>query len=168
MSRRPPPDKGWLAHYRGLIGAWTQRQTTPPDAQDAAHDAVVGILKNNSAGILDQGAYLFRASQNRLYGEIRRQARHEIVSLDSLAEADHPQLHDHDAAIRVSQLALALEKALSELPLKCRQVFLWNKIEGYTQEEIAKKMGLSQSMVEKYMKRALCHVHDRLQDYAPD
>lgn len=168
MSRRSLPDKGWLAHYRGLIGAWTQRQTNPSDAQDATHDAVLGILKNNSAGILDQRAYLFRASQNRLYGEVRRQARQDIISLDCLAEADHPQLHDPDSAIRVSQLALALEKALSELPLKCRQVFLWNKIEGYTQEEIAKKMGLSQSMVEKYMKRALCHVHDRLQDYAPD
>ncbi|MNT85961.1 putative RNA polymerase sigma factor FecI [compost metagenome] len=100
-------------------------------------------------------------------GEIRRQSRREQVSLDELPDAEHPVQSDPESAIRASQLADALKAALAELPLKCRQVFLWNKLEGYTQAEIAQKLGLTQSTVEKHMRRALAHIHDRLQDHAP-
>ncbi|NYT68860.1 RNA polymerase sigma factor [Pusillimonas noertemannii] len=167
MSRRSSPPKGWLAHYRELMGVWAQRNSAPRDAEDAAHDVVVNLLKNGDAAVLDQKAYLYGASQNRLAGEFRRQRRNETVSLDALAEEDHPLLHDPESAIRTAQLMQALKLALSELPLKSQQVFLWNKIEGYTQEEIAQKLGLTQSMVEKHMKRALRHIQDKLQSYAP-
>ena len=50
---------------------------------------------------------------------------------------------------------MAAQLALAELPLKCQQVFLWNKLEGYTQAEIAQKLGLTQSAVEKHMMTAL-------------
>ncbi|XOT98742.1 RNA polymerase sigma factor, partial [Alcaligenes pakistanensis] len=46
-------------------------------------------------------------------------------------------------------------------------MFLWNKIEGYTQKEIAEKLDLTPSSVEKYMKRALRHLQKKLQNYAP-
>ncbi|WP_341539340.1 RNA polymerase sigma factor [Paracandidimonas soli] len=45
--------------------------------------------------------------------------------------------------------------------------FLVNKIEGYTQEEIARKLQLTPSSVEKYMKRAMRHLQEKLQNYAP-
>ncbi|EJO29082.1 RNA polymerase sigma factor [Achromobacter marplatensis] len=167
MSRPPPSDKGWLAHYRELIGTWTRRGSSRPDAEDAAHDVVANMLRNGDAAVLDPKAYLYGASQNRLNGEIRRQSRREQVSLDELPDAEHPVQSDPESAIRAAQLADALKAALAELPLKCRQVFLWNKLEGYTQAEIAQKLGLTQSSVEKYMRRALAHIHDRLQDHAP-
>lgn len=167
MSRSPPAPKGWLTYYRGLIGTWTKRGASSPDAEDAAHDVVVNLLQKGDAAVLDAKAYLYGASQNRLAGEFRRQRRSEAVSLDSLTDDQHPVSDDLESAIRGAQLAQALKIALLELPLKCQQVFLWNKIEGYTQEEIAQKLGLSQSMVEKHMKRALRHLQERLQNHAP-
>lgn len=167
MSRSPTSKKGWLAHYRELMGTWTQRGSVSAVAEDAVHDVVVNLLQNGDAVVLDSKAYLYGASQNRLAGEFRRQRRNELISMDALAEDEHPLIDDPESAIRASQLAQALKLALSELPLKCQHVFLWNKIEGYTQEEIAQKLGLSQSMVEKYMKRALRHIQEKLQDYAP-
>lgn len=167
MSRRPSFDKGWLAHYRELIGSWTRRGASRHDAEDAAHDVVANMLRNGDAAVLDPKAYLYGASQNRLNGEIRRQSRREQVSLDELPDAEHPVQSDPESAIRAAQLADALKVALAELPLKCQQVFLWNKLEGYTQAEIAQKLGLTQSTVEKHMRRALAHIHDRLQDHAP-
>lgn len=167
MSRRPPSDKGWLAHYRELIGTWTRRSGSRQDAEDAAHDVVANMLRNGDAAVLDPKAYLYGASQNRLKGEMRRQSRREQLSLDELTDAEHPVQSDPESAIRAAQLADALKRALAELPLKCQQVFLWNKLEGYTQAEIAQKLGLTQSTVEKHMKRALSHIHDRLQDHAP-
>ncbi|MFY3432554.1 sigma-70 family RNA polymerase sigma factor [Achromobacter mucicolens] len=167
MSRPPPSEKGWLAHYRELIGTWTRRSTSRHDAEDAAQDVVANMLRNGESAVLDPKAYLYGASQNRLNGEFRRQARREVLSLDALSDAEHPVQADPESSIRAAQLADALKSALAELPLKCQQVFLWNKLEGFTQAEIAEKLGLTQSMVEKHMKRALTHIHDRLQDHAP-
>lgn len=167
MSHRHSTSKGWLAHYRELMGGWARRNSQPSDAEDAAHDAVVRLLHNGDAGVLDPRAYLHTASQNRLVGEIRRQRRAAIVSFEELSEDDHPVVLDADGAIRAEQLLGALRRALDELPLKTRQVFLWNKIEGYTQAEIAQKLGLTSSMVEKHMKRALQHIQKKLQNHAP-
>lgn len=65
------------------------------------------------------------------------------------------------------QLAGSVERALAELPVNCRKVFIWQKIEGLTQQEIAVRLGLSKNMVEKYMIRTLRHLRDRLDTMAP-
>jgi RNA polymerase sigma-70 factor (ECF subfamily) len=56
---------------------------------------------------------------------------------------------------------------LAELPLNCRRIFIWQKIEGLTQQEIAERLGLSKNMVEKYMIRTLRHLRERLDTMAP-
>lgn len=167
MSRRSSSSKGWLAHYRELMSGWARRSSLSSDAEDAAHDAVVRMLHNGDAGVLDTRAYLYAASQNRLMGEIRRQHRAAAISFEELSEEEHPALPDADGAIRTAQLLAALKQALAELPLKTQQVFLWNKLEGYTQAEIAKRLDLTPSMVEKHMKRALRHIQEKLQNHAP-
>lgn len=60
------------------------------------------------------------------------------------------------------ELADSVERALALLPLNCRQVFIWQKLEGLTQAEIAERMGLSKNMVEKYMIRTLRHLREHL------
>lgn len=167
MSRPIAPWKGWLAHYSWLVGTWAKKNTLAHDAQDAAQDAIEGWLRGEHAAALDQKSYLYRTAHNRLVSEIRRQSRYVVLPLHELAENEHPRQHDSDEALRAAELTQALSAALEELPLKCRQVFLWNKIEGYTQEEIANKLQLTPSSVEKYMKRALRHLQEKLQNYAP-
>jgi RNA polymerase sigma-70 factor (ECF subfamily) len=64
--------------------------------------------------------------------------------------------------VHALELADSVERALAELPLNCRQVFIWQKLEGLTQAEIAERMGLSKNMVEKYMIRTLRHLREHL------
>jgi RNA polymerase sigma-70 factor (ECF subfamily) len=97
----------------------------------------------------------------------RRTDGQEWVPLDTIAR--HPSsLGDPLAQVRTEQLSQALEAALAELPLKCRQVFVWQRLEGLTQAEIAERMGLSKNMVEKYMIRTALHLRERLGAYAPN
>lgn len=167
MSRPSASKKGWLAYYSGLIGTWAKKSSLPHDAEDAAQDSIEGLLRGEHAAAIDQKAYLYRAAQNHLISEIRRQSRHEALPLHELSDDEHPLQHDPDVVLRTAELMQALHAALLELPLKCQQVFLWNKIEGYTQEEIAHKLQLTPSSVEKYMKRAMRHLQERLQNHAP-
>jgi RNA polymerase sigma-70 factor (ECF subfamily) len=48
-----------------------------------------------------------------------------------------------------------LERLLAELPPLCRAVFLLQKQEGLTYEEIAEKLGISVHAVQRYLFRAL-------------
>lgn len=54
----------------------------------------------------------------------------------------------------------ALSVLLNELPVACRTAFIMNKVEGLSHREIAETLGISVSMVEKHMLRALSHCRD--------
>lgn len=55
-----------------------------------------------------------------------------------------------------------LAQALGELPENCRKAILLNRLEGYTHKQIAEQLGVSSSMVTKYIMRALKHCAIRL------
>ncbi len=167
MSRPPESKKSWLAHYGELIGAWARRTGNQHEAEDAAHDAILRVLETDTGALVNPRAYLHRSVHNRLIETHRRSKVLELVPLHELDEGEHPLLTDPDAAARTSQLLAALKAGLAELPLKCRQVFLWHRLEGYTQEQIAQKLGISVNMVEKYMIRAVRHLRERMQNHAP-
>jgi RNA polymerase sigma-70 factor (ECF subfamily) len=66
-----------------------------------------------------------------------------------------------------ARLADHLARVLAELPPKCRQAFVLNRIEGWTQAEVATCMGLSKNMIERYVMRAIQHVQERLREHNP-
>ncbi|TFL11532.1 sigma-70 family RNA polymerase sigma factor [Pusillimonas caeni] len=166
MSRRSSSPKGWLAHYRELIGTWARRSSSAADAEDAAHDAIAGMLERDGAVIANPRAYLHRSTSNGLAGRYRREQAFPAAPLHELSEAEHPVVDDVEAAARLAQLTRALAEALDELPLACQQVFAWHRIEGRTMPEIAARMGLSVSTVEKYLTRTMRHLHRRLQRFS--
>lgn len=166
MSRPAPNPHGWLAYYRELIGAWAKGNSRHHDAEDAAQDAVVRMLGQDQAGVLDPKAYLYQASRNHLLNILRRQRRHTTVSLEDLADADHPAL-DADAPLRAHELTQALEKALERLPIKKRQAYIYHRLEGYTHAEIAEKLGVAINTVERYVMDATRDIRKQLQNFCP-
>ncbi len=167
MSGSRPPRKGWLAHYSELMGAWRRKGPGQDDGQDAVQDSALSLLENGVGAIDDTRAYLARSTRNGLVDRHRRRSILSFLSIDEMDEADHPRADPPESALYTRELADALLAALEELPLKCQQVYLHHRLEGRTHAEIAGHMGLSRSMVEKYMQRAVRHINDRLQKYAP-
>jgi len=168
MSRPPNNLKGWLAHYGELVGAWAKRNSRPCDAEDAAQDVMAGLLRGGPGGVMNGKSYLYRAVQNRLVSEIRRQTRQDEVALEAWAADDPAQWHDPESSVRARQLADALELALASLPLKKRQAYVWCRLEGYSQPEVAARMGLALNTVERYIMDATREVRERLQHFCPD
>ncbi|AUA59908.1 Probable RNA polymerase sigma factor fecI [Achromobacter spanius] len=167
MSRSSSPRTGWLAYYDELVGVWSRRTGNRHDAEDAAHDAIERLLKADASVALKARGYLFQAAGHRLIDRWRRQDRAEHVPWDELDEADQLRVDDPEASLRASRLADDLANVLTELPPKCRQAFVLNRIEGWTQAEVAQHMGLSKNMIERYVMRAIEHVRDRLRDHTP-
>ena len=60
-----------------------------------------------------------------------------------------------DADLEAQQSLGLYCEALASLPEKCRQVFILRKVHGLAHKEIALRMSLSVSSVEKYLTRAV-------------
>lgn len=57
-----------------------------------------------------------------------------------------------------------VRKAVLELPDRTRQIFVLARIEGLTYREIALRLGISESSVQKHLARAVAHVMRCLRD----
>lgn len=66
-----------------------------------------------------------------------------------------------DESIRMDQLNKKLQEVLASLPDGQREVFLMNRIDGLTYEEIAARLGLSVKAIEKRMSEALAVIRQK-------
>ena len=165
MIPQPPRRTGFFEHYEELIRTWTRRLRNRQEAEDLAHDTFVRVLEAKSVQVEQPRAYLHQTARNIAVDAYRREDRREAMELGALDQT--PPSGDPEHFMHAIQLADSIEQALAELPLNCRKIFIWQKIEGLTQQEIALRLGLSKNMVEKYMIRTLRHLRDRLDAMAP-
>lgn len=160
MPLKLPRNKGFFHYYEELVGTWTRRLKSRHQAEDLAHDTFVRLLETTPCDVQQPRAYLHRTARNIAMDNWRRAERHQ-GAIEHLS-APMPQ-QGPEADLHAVQLAEGIERALAELPLKCRQVFVWQKLEGLSHAEIAERLGLSRNMVERYMIRAMRHLLDRME-----
>lgn len=126
------------------------------EAQDVAHDAYLRVYPTISTQNSERPEALLYVTARRL--AINRLKRREISPLsreplnEATAEAGTPGIAQQVMARQ--ELAL-LEKAIAELPVGCRQVLLLRKVEMLSHREIADRLGIAISTVEKQHARAL-------------
>lgn len=111
--------------------------------------------------ITNPRAYLFQTANSVLLQEIRRK---KVVPFESLDLSDAREVPGNDAAIEHQlemreELVLVL-RTIRALPEKCRQVFVLRKIHGLSQREIADRLQISESTVEKHLARGVKKLMD--------
>ncbi|QHE92556.1 sigma-70 family RNA polymerase sigma factor [Pandoraea fibrosis] len=157
--------RGLFAYYDELLRTWTGKLSNRHQAEDIAQDSLLRVLEMEIQPEQPR-AYLHQTARNIAIDAYRRDGAREQTELDALANHEATTGNPEDE-VHAVQLALAVERALAELPLKCRQVFVWQRIDGYSQQEIAARLDISKNMVEKYMIRAMKHLRERLGALAP-
>lgn len=166
MSSHPSRAFGLFAYYEELVGTWTRKLSNRHAAEDLTQDALLKLLESKGSPPEHPRAYLHQTARHLAIDTYRREGGRETLPLDSIDS--HPASSgDPEAALHAVQLAAALEQALAELPLKCRQVFVWQRLDGLSQQDIAERLRVSKNMVEKTMIRTMRHLRDRLGPQAP-
>lgn len=61
-----------------------------------------------------------------------------------------------------------VQRVLAQLPERCRRALILNRRDGWTYDEIAHELGVSRSMVKKYLKKALVLCRRALGDEDPE
>ncbi len=157
----PPNDRNaWFAkevlvHERALRGYLRRFSVEPPDMQDAVQEIYARVLSLSDgacASVQNWHAFLFTTARNIALDRLRRR---RVVSLDALAEIDSIHVIDERPTaceeLSVRQELAMLADTIASLPERCRQVLTLRKLYGLSQREIASRLGISESTVEKHV-----------------
>lgn len=142
--------------YRELLNFLHRQTNDQYTAADLAQESYARVLAAQHAGkkVLDARALLYRTAKNLMIDQHRRSALRQHDDLDAVAEMQHaPQHLQPEEALASRQTVQAYTRVIDTLPPRCREAFVLHIIDGLPQAEIAKRMGISVSMVEKHVIR---------------
>lgn len=126
----------------------------PPDCEDVAQQAFFKLGEQTAARQLESPrAFVFRIAINLMH-DARRQLRRASAALgDSagLAADEDPGL---ERALIAKQQVRLLRKVLAGLPERHRQYLTANRMDGLSFAEIARRHGVSESLVRKTVDEA--------------
>lgn len=152
-------------NYQDLLRFLTRRTGSADRAADLAQDTYLRLaaLAPASVDVQNPRAYVYRIAGNLAIDAARRDGR---LPLDmTFVDADERSAEPSPEARALARERLRLlEAALDELPANPRAALLLNRVDGLTFAEIAARLDVSESMVAKYIARALKHCRDRLHD----
>ncbi len=146
-----------LPHEADLRRWLSRGRIAPSDVDDVIQDAYCRLAAlDDVEHITSPRAYLFQVARSLVLNRLRR-AR--IVRIEAVAEFDTLNLvGDDPSPERIigarRDLIRALE-AIVELPERCRRIFEMRKIEGVPQKEIARRLGVTERVVENDVMKAI-------------
>jgi RNA polymerase sigma factor (sigma-70 family) len=149
-----PALRTWLSHRR--LGGL--------DVDDVIQETYTRLISAESVHhVLDAKSYTFQIAASVVIDHLRRM---KVVSISSVPDLDYlevvsddpspeRQVIDRDELHRLAQ-------TIAGLPAKVREVFTLRRVYGLSQREVAEKMGISESTVEKHMSRGFLIMLERL------
>jgi RNA polymerase sigma factor (sigma-70 family) len=150
-----------------LVRFLSKRVRSAADARDLAQEAYVRLLRLERKDLIrDPRPYLYRVAANILY-EFELKRRADVVALASWSDEHRADCASGyvEGEVEALMLRRRLESVLSQLSPKCRAVLILHRREGMTYEEIGKKIGISVSMVKKYLAQGLRDCRKQLQGF---
>lgn len=153
--------------YADILHYLRKRTDNASDAADMTQDVFTQWLDYRDRAKVEQPrAFLFQMARNVLRDHWRRQkVRHGVhdEQAQSNAEPVCDGKNDPMAAAQHLQRLQQLKEVLAELSPRRREALMLHRFEGLSQAQIAARMGISISMVEKHIAFALLHCKQRLQ-----
>jgi len=160
MPDEPPGERDFSALYRTTLAPLRRYLTrllgNPVEAQDVAHDAYMRVypsLTDRSARRPE--ALLYTAARRLAINRLKRRSISPLARdafIPEMAASPEPGVEQQVMARQELEI---LEEAIAKLPDGCRVVLLLCKIEQLSHKEIAERLGIAVSTVEKQHARAL-------------
>ncbi len=156
-------------YYESLLRFFRRRSRSTEDAADLAQDTFARLSAANLSEIRQPASFLFATALNLLRDRARSaRVRNEALTVSAEEEQLVCPAPRAERVLDGEQRIRVLEAALRELSPKCRAVFVLFHFDEMSQREIADRLRISVSMVEKYVRQAVSHCQKRLQDVHVD
>lgn len=170
--RRPLPENH--VHDRAARLAWLKstilpheaalrrhvRRLSPPglDTENIVSETLARAYVAEDFSRIDNGrSFLFAIARNLLIDLARRRA---VISFDIIADLERlpDESPSAEAIVTARDELRRLQQVVETLPTQCRRVFLMRRIDELPFEEIAARLSLSVSTVEKHLSKAMARL----------
>ena len=161
-----------LEEHRADIRRFLVARTgNEPDADDVLSELWIKVNSGRPGPIGNPKSYLFRMANNLVLDRIRearRRERREEQWTEERYDLHSSGVEVADATPNAEQALLQqadaerLANAISRLPPGAQQVLRMHKLEDLSHGEVAARLGISKSAVEKHMAVAMTHLRRAL------
>jgi RNA polymerase sigma factor (sigma-70 family) len=156
-SRASVVERLFREHNEALIRFLRGRVGSHNEALEVAQEAYVRLLSLDQPGAVSYlRAFLFKTAANIAIDRRRRNQNYDKVAgrelFTELTENRTPERQ-----LSGEQTLRHLGALIESMPPKCRESFVMNQIQGLDAATIARRLGITDSMVRKYVVRALLH-----------
>lgn len=145
-------------YYVEVLRFLTRKLRDHDSAQDLTQETFSRALTLPPGGdVASPRGLLYQIARNLLIDRYRSSKRQSHENLEDIDESSivAPGSWQPEAQAESSQHAARLVAIIKALPPRCRQAFVLHRIDGLSQSEVAKQMGISTNMVEKHIIRAM-------------
>ena len=150
---------------RGLMARAVRRIVGRNDVEDILQEAFVRSFEaEGRQTIHDARAFLMRTARNLALDHVSRAAYRTTGPLE-LAGEEHciDAAAPPDAQVDAERRFLQFCQAVGGLPEQCRRVFVLHKVYGMSHEEIASKLGIAPSTIQKHIAKGLLLCFEQMQ-----
>ncbi|PCI64626.1 MAG: RNA polymerase subunit sigma-24 [Kordiimonadales bacterium] len=152
----------YIARYRSDV----------QDVEDFTQETFLrGFAAETKGDIREPKAFLFKIAKNIALLDIRKKKRGPTDFIEDSGGSellvDEEQL-TADAWLDGRRKLVLLSKAAASLPPKCRKAFLMRRVEGLQYKQIANRMNISVSAVEKHVMVGLLKCNSYLREHGYD
>lgn len=150
------------SHHSALVRFLALRTGSTEDAKEIVQEAYAKLLALDRPGTISfLVGYLWRIATNLAIDRGRQRAARARLGDVAL----HPCASSGPSTETVIELRQALaivERAISELPAKCRRAFLLRVVEGQRFAQVGREMGVSERMAKIHVARAMEYLQECL------
>jgi RNA polymerase sigma-70 factor (ECF subfamily) len=153
-------------HQNELINYTTRITACRESAEDITQESFMVLFHEvKQQHIENPRAFLFCVAKNLAFDHLK----HKKVT-DNYAQAQYPFLESNIEAPSIEQLMEdnqwldTIKQVIDELPPRCRDTFILNKMHEMSYGEVAQYIGISESGVEKHIMKGLRHCRERLRN----
>jgi RNA polymerase sigma factor (sigma-70 family) len=146
-----------------LIKYFSRRGFNREDAEDAVQEVFMRLARREQGSQIDNvEGYLFETAYHVAIDHFRRGVSRNVTRHDNYDQ--NIDIIDKNNSICPERMHEARDElarlifALRDLPERTRDVLILSRLEGLTHREIARRLGVSVSSVEKHVIKAISHL----------
>lgn len=124
-------------------------------SRDMAQDIFLNLWINSSRleHVKSFSTYLFQIAKYNIYNYFDSLLVHEKYTIEQVLQMNHSCSIEEN--IFLKDLQVYINAAINEMPPQRQRIFRMSRYEGFSNEEIAKRLGISKRTVENHLTAAL-------------
>jgi RNA polymerase sigma-70 factor (ECF subfamily) len=157
-------DRSLAAHIPALKAYFYRHSGNAQSVEDLVQEVILRLHARQGETAIDNiDGYIFTVARSVLTDHARRDRSRHVRSHQTLTENEHPvEERSPDRVIHAREELTLVAAALDELPDRTRDAFLLRRFEDMPYAEIARRLEISVSAVEKHVAKAMLHLVRRV------